>query len=155
MSLVAVLDADKEGFLRSKSSLLQVAGRAARNETGLVILYGDKKTEAMKHLLDTSKERRSVQKDFNKRNNIIPKTIFKSIDDIMVSTSVADSTKEYDDDSTPLTNLSDISDKDKEVILDELRKAMLNAAEELKFEKAAKIRDEIIAFEKDLGIAVS
>ena len=155
VSLVAVLDADKEGFLRSKSSLLQVAGRAARNETGLVILYGDKKTEAMKHLLDTSKERRSVQKDFNKRNNIIPKTIFKSIDDIMVSTSVADSTKEYDDDSTPLTDLSDISDKDKEVILDELRKAMLNAAEELKFEKAAKIRDEIIAFEKDLGIAIS
>ena len=154
VSLVAVLDADKEGFLRSKSSLLQVAGRAARNETGLVILYGDKKTEAMKHLLDTSKERRSVQKDFNKRNNIIPKTIFKSIDDIMVSTSVADSTKDYDD-STPLTDLSEISDKDKEVILDELRKAMLNAAEELKFEKAAKIRDEIIAFEKDLGIAVS
>ena len=73
----------------------------------------------------------------------------------MVSTSVADSTKEYVDDSTPLTDLSDISDKDKEVILDELRKAMLNAAEELKFEKAAKIRDEIIAFEKDLGIAVS
>ena len=68
----------------------------------------------------------------------------------MVSTSVADSTKEYDDDSTPLTDL--ISDKDKEVILDELKKAMLNAAEELKFEKAAKIRDEIIAFEKDLGI---
>ena len=155
VSLVAVLDADKEGFLRSKSSLLQVAGRAARNETGLVILYGDKKTEAMKHLLDTSKERRLIQKDFNKKNNIIPKTIFKSIDDIMVSTSVADSTKEYDDDSTPLTDLSDISDKDKEVILDELRKAMLNAAEELKFEKAAKIRDEIIAFEKDLGIAVS
>tara|TARA_B100000401_G_scaffold184621_3_gene124083 strand:- start:61 stop:2064 length:2004 start_codon:yes stop_codon:yes gene_type:complete len=155
VSLVAVLDADKEGFLRSKSSLLQVAGRAARNETGLVILYGDKKTEAMKYLLDTSKERRSIQKDFNKRNNIIPKTIFKSIDDIMVSTSVADSTKEYDDDSTPLTDLSDISDKDKEVILDELRKAMLNAAEELKFEKAAKIRDEIIAFEKDLGIALS
>ena len=155
VSLVAVLDADKEGFLRSKSSLLQVAGRAARNETGLVILYGDKKTEAMKHLLDTSKERRSIQKDFNKRNNIIPKTIFKSIDDIMVSTSVADSTKEYDDDSTPLTDFSEISDKDKEVILDELRKAMLNAAEELKFEKAAKIRDEIIAFEKDLGIAVS
>ena len=73
----------------------------------------------------------------------------------MVSTSVADSTKEYDDDSTPLTDLSDISDKDKEVILDELRKAMLNAAEELKFEKAAKIRDEIIAFERNLGIAVS
>ena len=155
VSLVAVLDADKEGFLRSKSSLLQVAGRAARNETGLVILYGDKKTEAMKHLLDTSKERRSVQKDFNKRNNIIPKTIFKSIDDIMVSTSVADSTKEYDDDSTPLTDLSEMRDKDKEVILDELRKAMLNAAEELKFEKAAKIRDEIITFEKALGIAVS
>ena len=65
------------------------------------------------------------------------------------------SDREYVDDSTPLTDLSDISDKDKKVILDELRKAMLNAAEELKFEKAAKIRDEIIAFEKALGIAVS
>ena len=71
VSLVAVLDADKEGFLRSKSSLLQVAGRAARNEMGKVILYGDKMTEAMSHLVKTTKERRKLQKDFN-----MPKIIF-------------------------------------------------------------------------------
>ena len=155
VSLVAVLDADKEGFLRSKSSLLQVAGRAARNQSGLVILYGDKNTEAMIHLIETSKERRTIQKRFNKKNNIVPKTIYKTIDDIMVSTSVADSMKDYNQDSVPPIDISQISNEDKEVILDELRKAMLNAAEELKFEKAAKIRDEITAFEKDLGIAVS
>jgi len=155
VSLVAVLDADKEGFLRSKSSLLQVAGRAARNEKGLVILYGDKKTEAMNHLIETSQERRAIQSRFNKKNNIIPKTIHKSIDDIMGSTSVADSMKDNDENYIPVMDISQISNEDKEVILDELRKAMLNAAEELKFEKAAKIRDEILEFEKGLGIAVT
>ncbi len=155
VSLVAVLDADKEGFLRSKSSLLQVAGRAARNETGLVILYGDKRTEAMNHLIETSQERRAIQSRFNKKNNIIPKTIHKSIDDIMGSTSVADTMKDNDENYIPVMDISQISNEDKEVILDELRKAMLNAAEELKFEKAAKIRDEILEFEKDLGIAVT
>ena len=155
VSLVAVLDADKEGFLRSKSSLLQVAGRAARNETGLVILYGDKRTEAMNHLIETSQERRAIQSRFNKKNNIIPKTIHKSIDDIMGSTSVADSMKDNDENYIPVMDISQISNEDKEVILDELRKAMLNAAEELKFEKAAKIRDEILEFEKGLGIAVT
>ena len=132
-----------------------MAGRAARNQSGLVILYGDKNTEAMIHLIETSKERRTIQKRFNKKNNIVPKTIYKTIDDIMVSTSVADSMKDYNQDSVPSIDISQISNEDKEVILDELRKAMLNAAEELKFEKAAKIRDEITAFEKDLGIAVS
>ena len=155
VSLVAVLDADKEGFLRSKSSLLQVAGRAARNEKGLVILYGDKKTEAMNHLIETSKERRGIQTRFNKKNNIIPKTIHKSIDDIMGSTSVADSMKDSNENYIPNMDIAQISNEDKEVILDELRKAMLIAAEELKFEKAAKIRDEILDFEKSLGIAVT
>ncbi len=155
VSLVAVLDADKEGFLRSKSSLLQVAGRAARNETGLVILYGDKRTEAMNHLIETSQERRAIQSRFNKKNNIIPKTIHKSIDDIMGSTSVADSMKDNDENYVPVMDISQISNEDKEVILDELRKAMLNAAEELKFEKAAKIRDEILEFEKGPGVAVT
>ena len=89
------------------------------------------------------------------KHNIVPKTIYKTIDDIMVSTSVADSMKDYNQDSVPPIDISQISNEDKEVILDELRRAMLNAAEELKFEKAAKIRDEITAFEKDLGIAVS
>ena len=152
VSLVAVLDADKEGFLRSKSSLLQVAGRAARNETGLVILYGDRKTEAMLHLIDTSKERRLIQAQFNKKNNITPKTIFKSVDKILDSTSVANSIEGKDEVFVPIANKDQITKEDKEMILEELRKAMLVAAEQLEFEKAARIRDEINDFETDLGL---
>jgi len=152
VSLVAVLDADKEGFLRSKSSLLQVAGRAARNEAGLVILYGDRKTEAMLHLIDTSKERRLVQGQFNKKNNITPKTIFKSVDKILDSTSVANSIEDKDEVFVPIANKDQLTREDKEMILEELRKAMLVAAEQLEFEKAAKIRDEINDFETDLGL---
>jgi excinuclease ABC subunit B len=155
VSLVAVIDADKEGFLRSKSSLLQVAGRAARNESGFVILYGDRQTEAMLHLIETSKERREMQREFNEKNNIVPKTIYKSIDEILGSTSVADSMKENAEVSMPIFDKDQITNEDKEMILDELRKAMLSAAEELEFEKAAKIRDEIVEFEKDLGIATA
>jgi len=155
VSLVAVIDADKEGFLRSKSSLLQVAGRAARNESGFVILYGDRQTEAMLHLIETSKERREIQREFNEKNNIVPKTIYKSIDEILGSTSVADSMKENAEVSMPIFDKDQITNEDKEMILDELRKAMLSAAEELEFEKAAKIRDEIVEFEKDLGIATA
>ena len=155
VSLVAVIDADKEGFLRSKSSLLQVAGRAARNESGLVILYGDRQTEAMLHLIETSKERREIQREFNEKNNIVPKTVYKSIDEILDSTAVADSMKENAEVSMPIFDKDQITNEDKEMILDELRKAMLSAAEELEFEKAAKIRDEIVEFEKDLGIATA
>tara|TARA_Y100000816_G_scaffold135459_1_gene95738 strand:- start:1393 stop:3396 length:2004 start_codon:yes stop_codon:yes gene_type:complete len=150
VSLVAVLDADKEGFLRSKSSLLQVAGRAARNESGLVILYGDKETEAMLHLINTTRDRRQLQNEYNRKNNIIPKTILKSVDEIMDSTSVADSTEFDTAESKMVVDKTHMSNEDKNIILEELRKAMLNAAEELQFEKAAKIRDEIIEFEKDL-----
>ena len=155
VSLVAVLDADKEGFLRSKSSLLQVAGRAARNESGLVILYGDRYTEAMSHLIDTSKERRMIQDEFNKKNNIIPKTIFKSVDKILDSTSVANSLENKEDVFVPIVDKNQLPIEDKEMILEELRKAMLVAAEKLEFEKAARIRDEINEFETDLGLKTS
>ena len=155
VSLVAVLDADKEGFLRSKSSLLQVAGRAARNESGLVILYGDRYTEAMSHLIDTSKERRMIQDEFNKKNNITPKTIFKSVDKILDSTSVANSLENKEDVFVPIVDKNQLPIEDKEMILEELRKAMLVAAEKLEFEKAARIRDEINEFETDLGLKTS
>jgi len=155
VSLVAVLDADKEGFLRSKSSLLQVAGRAARNIDGLVILYGDKTTEAMQNLVDTSNQRRKVQSDFNEKYGIQPKTIYKSVDEIMTSTAVADSMTEEEDVYVPGYDKDHLPETEKQMILVELRKAMLEAAENLEFEKAAKIRDEIEEFEKDLGIAVS
>ena len=147
VSLVAVIDADKQGFLRSKSSLLQVAGRAARNVEGNVILYGDKVTDAMDNLIMETKRRRKVQNDYNIKNNIVPKTINKSVDEIMLSTSVAGSAKE---DETILKdqNFEDMTLQDRENILLELRKEMINSAENLDFEKAAKLRDEINSFER-------
>ena len=155
VSLVAVLDADKEGFLRSKSALLQVAGRAARNLEGLVLLYGDKITAAMENLVETSNQRRKIQKEFNKKNGIVPKTIYKSVDEIMTSTAIADSMHDKEDVYVPGYDRDQLPETEKQMILVELRKAMLDAAEKLEFEKAAKIRDEIDEFEKDLGIAVS
>ncbi len=152
VSLVAVLDADKEGFLRSKSSLLQVAGRAARNETGLVLLYGDKKTEAMSHLIETSEERRKIQEHFNNENHIVPKTVYKSVDAILETTKVADSLSHYKVENEKKYDMNEITIQDKKIILEKLKLEMLSAAENLNFEKAAKIRDEINDFEKDLGI---
>ena len=89
VSLVAVFDADKQGFLRSESSLLQVSGRAARNENGKVILFADKISPAMKSLIEITKKRRNIQESYNIKNNISPKTIFKSFEDIEKSTVVA------------------------------------------------------------------
>ena len=141
VSLVAVIDADKEGFLRSKTSLLQIAGRAARNINGKVILYGDKLTEAMSNLLKETDRRRDLQNKFNVKNNITPKTIKKSLDDIMNTTSVAGN----DDFSMDKDDISfdKIEKEDIEMVLLELRKEMIQSAEQLKFERAAKIRDEI------------
>ena len=147
VSLVAVLDADKEGFLRSKSSLLQVAGRAARNIKGKVILYGDKMTDAMNNLIDITKERRKIQNQFNKDHGVIPQTIIKSQDDIMFSTTVADSQKEIESKNENLYDFSQINDEDRYTILETLKEAMINSAESLEFEKAARIRDEIAEIE--------
>ena len=150
VSLVAVLDADKEGFLRSKSSLLQVAGRAARNSKGKVILYADKITEAIDCLVQTTKERRKLQKQFNVDHNILPKTINKSVDEIMFSTVVADSQKGFEESRGEFYDHSLMNDEEKSTILETLRKAMLNSAENLDFEKAAKIRDEITEIEESV-----
>ena len=153
VSLVAVIDADKQGFLRSKSSLLQVAGRAARNVEGNVILYGDKVTDAMDNLIIETKRRRKIQNDYNIKNNIIPKTINKSVDEIMLSTSVAGSAEE-DEIMLKDQNFEDMTLQDRENILLELRKEMINSAENLDFEKAAKLRDEIDSFERSMKVGV-
>ena len=154
VSLVAVLDADKEGFLRSKSSLMQVAGRAARNVEGLVILYGDKTTEAMDYLVRVTKRRRSLQHNYNKKHGIKPTTIYKSMDEIMVSTAVADSAHNEEILNTPVFRKDQMSNLDREMILVELRKAMLEHAENMEFEQAARIRDEIEEFEKEMETTV-
>ena len=154
VSLVAVLDADKEGFLRSKGSLMQVAGRAARNLDGMVILYGDRITEAMNYLVNETDRRRTLQNEHNIKNNIIPESVYKSIDEIMISTAVADSTQ--DDEFVVNSHIGDqLPDGEKEMILIELRKSMMEAAEKLEFEKAAKIRDEIEIFEKETGMTIA
>ena len=154
VSLVAVIDADKEGFLRSKSSLLQVAGRASRNVNGTVILYGDKITDAMNNLIQETKRRRALQNKYNIENNITPVTINKSTDEILLSTSVAGNDK--DDKSISIdSEFQDMSIQDRENILIELRKEMINSADNLDFEKAAKLRDEIEKFEDSIKEAIN
>ena len=143
VSLVAVIDADKQGFLRSKSSLMQVAGRAARNINGRVILFGDIITESMKYLIDQTNSRRKIQNRYNKKNNITPKTILKNIDEIKSTTVVADNDIEEiinDDIEIQINNLDSIELKDK---VKEIERKMLNYAKDLQFEKAALLRDQL------------
>jgi excinuclease ABC subunit B len=143
VSLVIVLDADKEGFLRSKSSLLQVSGRAARNVNGKVILYGDKITASMKNLIDETSRRLKIQSDYNKQNGITPQTIYKSMDQIKLTTAVADERngsvieKELDID---VSTLEGVETKE---ILEQLKRKMQRCAKDLQFEQAAILRDEI------------
>ena len=145
VSLIGILDADREGFLRDKRSLLQTSGRAARNVNGRVIFYGDKITDSMKNCIEEVRRRRLKQIEFNELNGIIPKTVYKSAEQIMYSTNIKDE------------NLSKVSDKKakygkdedalrKEII--ELESLMEESAEKLEFEKAAEYRDRIIVLEK-------
>ena len=141
VSLVAVLDADKQGFLRSKSSLLQVSGRAARNVNGKVILYGDNISDAMQYLISETNKRRKIQKKYNDSNNIKPKTILKSKDEIENTTIVANGNFDKiveDTEELELSNIDEIELKEK---IKKIERKMLNYAKELKFEEAALLRD--------------
>ena len=144
VSLVAVLDADKEGFLRSERSLMQTAGRASRNVNGKVIFYADKITKSMEKVISETNRRRIIQNNYNIKNNIIPKSIIKSNEEIFVSTSVADSDNESDNS----INHNYYEDFDKEIGVDLLKKEMLNAAKDLDFEKASKIKDYLDSIKK-------
>ena len=150
VSLVVVLDADKQGFLRSKSALMQVAGRAARHERGEVILFGDKVTDAMDYLIKETKRRRKIQETFNKKHGITPKTIYKSVDNIMQTTVVADNYSEQRYDTKFKRKGSDFDELDKQMAVEIMRQEMLEAAENLEFEKATHLRDEIDKMEKEL-----
>ena len=156
VSLVAILDADKEGFLRSERSLLQTAGRTARNSNGLVVMYADKITESMSKVINETKRRRALQEEYNRENNIIPQTILKTIEEIMSSTIVADSKpkQEYSKSEkssqkkSALSILTDpvqsrINKEQRKDLIEQLRKEMINAAKDLEFERAAELRDEI------------
>ena len=150
VSLVAVIDADKEGFLRSRSALMQVAGRAARHINGQVILYGDRISDAMDYLIKESTRRRKIQEKFNKKHGMIPKSVYKSTDQIMGSTTVADSIHEVGSDSNVRRKGDDFSKMDQRLAVDMMRKEMFEAAENLDFERAAQLRDEITKMEKEL-----
>ena len=150
VSLVIVLDADKQGFLRSNTSLMQVAGRAARHQDGSVILYANKISDAMRHLINETKRRRKIQETYNKEKGITPTTIYKSTKNILSSTSVADSFQYDNHDNFVNRKGDDFSNMDKKLALDMMRKEMLEASDELEFEKAAKLRDEIKKLEKEL-----
>ena len=135
VSLVAILDADKEGFLRSERSLIQTIGRAARNAEGRVILYADKITGSMQRAMDETARRRAIQEQFNKEHGIVPRTVKKAIRDVIRAREVAEAETKYGKKMTP---------KEKEKLLLKLEKEMKEAAKALDFETAASLRDAII-----------
>ncbi len=150
VALVAVIDADKEGFLRSKTSLMQVAGRAARNINGKVVLYADKLTDSIKYLIKETKRRRKIQKAFNVKNKITPQSIVKSLEEINLSTRVADEKgEEFKDESAADLNFDNIETVD---ALKMLKKNMLKASKNLQFEEAARLRDKIKELQQNENI---
>ena len=133
VSLVAILDADKEGFLRSETSLIQTIGRAARNDKGEVIMYADTITDSMRKAIDETNRRRKIQDDYNKEHNITPKTIVKAISETIAAVHEEKEEREPEFDE----------------IIEKLTKAMLQASEELRFEDAARIRDRILKLKRE------
>ena len=150
VSLVIVLDADKEGFLRSKSSLLQVSGRAARNVNGKVILYGDKITNSMKNLIDETSRRLKIQSAYNKKNGITPKTIYKSVDEIKLTTAVADGTNGIAVEKELNIDVATLDGIETKEILEQLKRKMQKCAKELQFEQATILRDQIEKIERKI-----
>lgn len=156
VSLVAILDADKEGFLRNQRSLVQTIGRAARNENGRVIMYADSVTDSMQQAIEETNRRRSIQIEYNKAHGITPKTIIRSKEAIMGQTKVADSKKSgkkfyVENEETTLAAdpvVAYLTKDELTKMADRTRKAMEKAAKELEFMEAAKLRDEYMALQK-------
>jgi len=153
VSLVAIIDADKEGFLRSEKSLMQTAGRTARNIDGKVIMYADIITNSMQKTINETTRRRKLQREYNQKNNITPVTIYKSTEEIMNSTSIADIRKRDDKEDYGFAKVAEpvlkyMDNEQKQDLIEQLREQMHQAAKDLEFEKAASIRDEILKLEK-------
>ena len=146
VSLISILDADKEGFLRSTTSLIQIIGRAARNANGKVIMYADKVTDSMNNAITETNRRREIQHAYNVKNNIIPKTIYKDISDSLVITQV----EAIDKVSLDLNDMSNLSVMEKKDIIAKLEKEMKAKAKELNFEEAMALRDIILEIKSTL-----
>ncbi|WP_407399693.1 excinuclease ABC subunit UvrB [Anaerovibrio sp.] len=141
VSLVAILDADKEGFLRSDTSLIQTIGRAARNAEGKVIMYADRITDSMKRAMDETERRREIQQSYNKAHGIVPKTIIKPVKALIETTLVAETAAAYRTDDGK--KKKKLTAKNKEALIKTLTREMQQASRALEFEKAAELRDMI------------
>lgn len=153
VSFIALLDADKIGFLRSTTSLIQIIGRAARNAEGKVVMYADRMSDAMKEAIEETKRRRSIQEAYNKEHGITPKTIRKAVEDILVH-------EKEDAEENAKTNLEILKQnanlfvaKDRKKLIEALKQEMMECAERLEYEQAAAIRDQITEIEKTYGKA--
>jgi excinuclease ABC subunit B len=153
VSLVAILDADKEGFLRSARSLFQIAGRTARNENGVVIMYADRTTDSMRALLDETVRRRGVQEAYNTEHGIEPRTVYKTIEEIISTTTLSDSqarkAAKAAERSPVIAEpiLKYLTKEQREDLIAQLRSEMITAAKDLEFERAGELRDEIARLE--------
>lgn len=145
ITLVAILDADKEGFLRSETSLIQTIGRAARNADGRVIMYADVITDSMRHAIEETQRRREIQKKYNDEHGITPSTIKKAVRDLIAISKAATEPK-----ADMEKDIESMSHKELEKLLKELSKQMHKAAAELDFERAAELRDRIIEIKKSM-----
>ncbi|MFM1533735.1 excinuclease ABC subunit UvrB [Helcococcus ovis] len=146
VSLIAIMDADKEGFLRSETSLIQTIGRAARNENGRVIMYGDSITKSMNVAITETNRRRKIQEEYNRKHNVKPKSIIKEITNIVTVSMAAENSEIYK------TDTKSVSTEQMHEIIVNLEKEMISAAEVLDFEKAANLRDQIRKLKKEYGI---
>ncbi|ALX50358.1 excinuclease ABC subunit UvrB [Lentibacillus amyloliquefaciens] len=146
VSLVAILDADKEGFLRSERSLIQTMGRAARNENGEVIMYGDKITNSMQVAMDETNRRREKQMAYNEKYNITPTTIQKEVRDVIQATVASEDVDDYEDKKT---DVSKMTKHEKEKMIDSMEKEMKEAAKALDFERAAELRDIVLELKSE------
>ncbi|MFG3612505.1 excinuclease ABC subunit UvrB [Rummeliibacillus stabekisii] len=146
VSLVAILDADKEGFLRSERSLIQTIGRAARNANGHVIMYADRITDSMAKALEETERRRTIQMEYNEKHNITPKTIQKEIRDVIRATQAAEEPESY---LTKATQGKKLTKAEKITLLESLETEMKDAAKALDFERAAELRDTILELKSE------
>jgi excinuclease ABC subunit B len=154
VSLVAILDADKEGFLRSDRSLIQTVGRAARNERGRAILYADRITGSMKRMMEETERRRQIQEEYNERHGIIPQSIIKSVDQIERSTRVADARTRAPETEPTGRKVAEsraaYAAKNPQELLRELEQEMRDAAAQLDFERAALLRDQLLELRAEM-----
>ncbi|EET89124.1 helicase domain protein [Clostridium carboxidivorans P7] len=144
VALVAILDADKEGFLRSERSLIQTIGRAARNSESKVIMYADRITDSMGKAISETNRRRKIQMEYNEKHNIVPKTIKKEIREVIEATKVLEENAQYDS----LEEAMEANNENIDLLISKYEKEMKQAAKELQFELAADLRDKILKLKK-------